>query len=138
VGSTQVGESVQVGILRDGKRMNLKVRVGELPDDALASAAPVEETKSSALGLTVEDLDDEVRTTLDIDHGVWVSQVEDDSPADQAGVRQGDVIMMLGGKQVKDVAGFNTLIEELPTGKSVPLLVQRGQGPVFLALKVAE
>ncbi len=138
VGSTQVGESVQVGVLRDGKRMNLKVTVGELPDDALASAAPVEETESSALGLTVEDLDDEVRTTLDIDHGVWVSQVEDDTPADQAGVRQGDVITMLGGKQVKDVAGFNTLIEELPTGKSVPLLVQRGQGPVFLALKVAE
>jgi serine protease Do len=138
VGSTQVGESVDVGVLRDGERLTLKVTVGELPDDAMASAVPVEETKSSALGLTVEDLDDEVRTTLDIDHGVWVSQVEDGTPADQAGIRQGDVIMMLGGKQVNDVADFNTLIEELPTGKSVPLLVQRGQGPVFLALKVAE
>jgi serine protease Do len=138
VGSTQVGETVDVEVLRAGNPLTVRVTVGELPDEALASADPIEPTKTSALGLTVEDLKEEVRQALEVDKGVWVSRVEEGSAAAEAGVRQGDVILLLDGKQVDDVSSFESQVDSLEPGKSIPLLIQRGTGPVFLALKVTE
>ena len=59
-------------------------------------------------------------------------------PARKAGVRRGDVILMLNNVEVTDAKQFRELVENLPAGKSVPLLVQRRGGPVFLALKIDE
>ena len=70
------------------------------------------------------------------ENGVLVSQVEA-GPAQKAGVRRGDVILMMNNIDVIDTNQFNTLVTDLPVGKSVPLLVQRRGSPVFLALKVS-
>ena len=59
-------------------------------------------------------------------------------PAKQAGIRKGDVILLLNNVKVKDADHFKTLVASLPAGKSVPILVQRRGGPIFLAMKLAE
>jgi serine protease Do len=45
---------------------------------------------------------------------------------------------MINNTDIKDAEHFKNIIEKLPTGKSVPLLVQRRGGPVFLALKLSD
>ena len=55
-----------------------------------------------------------------------------------AGLRQGDIILMINNVDVKDVSQFRQLVKDLPEGKSVPMLVQRGAGPMFLALKMPD
>ena len=78
-----------------------------------------------------------VRATLDgaaVD-GLLVSSVADDSPAAQAELRVGDVIVKVGGEPV---ASLGALRDRLQVGVQVTLLVSRGGQAHELALNVAE
>ena len=140
VGITPVGKNVSVEILRKGKSKKLTVNLGELPekDAEVASIAEPKTTESNKLNVSVTDLTSEQRNSLEIkENGVLVNKV-DSGPARKAGVRRGDVILMINNTDIKDADHFKKIIEKLPTGKSVPLLVQRRGGPVFLALKLSD
>ncbi len=140
VGSTRVGEKVEVKVLRDGRERELRVMIGELPaEEALAQAAPGGDAQTDRLGLRVTELSPERRKQLSLekDQGVLVESVQA-GPAREAGIRRGDVVLRVGGEDVTDPRQFRALVQELPAGKSVPLLVQRDGGPLFLALRVPE
>ena len=136
VGISPVGKKVKVEILRKGKTKTLSVKLGKLPDDDVLASGEPQSASETRLNITVADLTAEQRERLEIkDGGVIVQRIQS-GPARKAGVRRGDVILMINNIKVKDAKQFATLSEKLPTGKSVPLLVQRRGGPVFLALKV--
>ena len=139
VGRTRVGREVAVEILRGGQSIALKVTTDELPaDDELQVAAAgtpddVEETK---LGLVVRDMTDEERASVDpAEQGVVVSRLST-GPAERAGIRTGDLILMLNNQKVANSDDFEHLAAELPQGKAVSVLVQRQGNPIFLALKL--
>jgi serine protease Do len=67
--------------------------------------------------------------------GVLVSGVEPGSPADDAGLRRGDVIVEVNRKGVKDVEAYNKELKATGAAKSVLMLVRRGENTIFLALK---
>lgn len=138
VGSTQVGDRVPVQILREGKSRTLKVLIAELPEEEelkLASRAPEGGATADKLGVTVVDLTAEQREEQDIkENGVLVDKVSP-GPASRAGVRKGDVILMLNNTKVKDSTHFKELAKDLPKDKAVSVLVQRQGNPIFLALK---
>jgi len=139
VGMTPVGEKVKVEILREGKLKTLSIVLGELPDDdqALSSTAP-KTSEESRINILVSDIDDQMRKKLEVkENGVLVRKVNPGA-ARKAGIRRGDVILMINNVDVADTAQFKALVNDLPTGKSVPLLVQRRGGPVFLALKIVD
>jgi serine protease Do len=139
VGMTPVGKEVEVEILRDGKVKTLEIKIGELPeDDQQIAKSSIQESKDNRLNIVVTDLTAEERKQLDIkDNGVIVRNVGA-GPARKAGVRKGDVVLMINNEDVKNAEQFKELISSLPADKSVPLLIQRRGGPVFLALKVPE
>ena len=100
------------------------------------TGAPGSPATDARLGLTVQDLTGEQREQLEVkEGGVLVAQVSD-GPAYRAGVRQGDVVLMLNGVPVKGAGHFRELAAGLPAERSVPLLVQRRGSPLFLALKL--
>ena len=138
VGRTKVGRRVPVEILRNGDSMTLTVRTAELPEEpARVAAAPVRrgEATSSRLGVTVSNPTEERRGTEEIgDHGLVVVKIAD-GPAKAAGVRNGDVILMLNNVKLTDVDTFRSVVAELPDDKAVSILVQRQGNPIFLALK---
>lgn len=141
VGSTTVGSTVPVDIIREGKRKTLRVEIEELPEDdqQLAGRKPQDTGEPvNRLDIEVKDLTDKQRQQLELpDHGVLVEEVGDGAGA-EAGIRSGDVLLMLNNTKVKDAEHFEKLVKELPVGKSVPVLVQRRGGPMFLALRLEE
>jgi serine protease Do len=136
VGRTRVGVSIPVDVIRDRKQKVVKVKLGELPEDAaIASADKPVVDKTNRLGLSVADLTDEQQTEFEIDAGVVVTRLVDGA-ASRAGVHKGDIILSIDNKPVKNVETFQELVKALPDNKSVAILVQRNGSPTFLALKV--
>ena len=139
VGMTSVGKDVEVEVLRKGKLKTLTIKLGELPEDDVALAARSSEpgtTTSNRINVVVTDLTDELKQQMDLKDGVLVKEVQDGA-AKKAGVRRGDVILMINNVEIKNIKQFKEVIKDLPDNKSVPLLVQRRRGgPEFLALKM--
>jgi serine protease Do len=61
-----------------------------------------------------------------------------DGALKSAGVKVGDVIQMLNGEKVDAIKRLTSLVKDLEKGRFSSLLVQRQQGPQFLALKIPE
>ena len=141
VGQATIGSKSKVTVIREGKNKTLRVTIAELPsEEELAEQRPVEKDKaeSDKLGLRVQSLTAEQRKQLDLGkRGVIVRSVEA-GPARSAGIRPGDVILMVNNQDVTSAEQFATQVEKLPRGKSVPVLIQRGEAPVFLPLKIPE
>ena len=138
VGSSKVGVKIPVEIIRDSRRTTLKIKLGELPEDEVqASRKKPESTTTNRLGITVASLSREDMEELEIDHGVVVERVTSGA-ASRAGLRSGDIILSIDNTPVKSTRQFQSMIDELPAGKSVAMLVQLGGSPTFLAIKVPE
>jgi len=142
VGQAEIGSKSKVDVIREGKSKTLTVTIAELPpEDELAAQSPATEpgkAEADKLGLRVESLTPEQRKQLDLDkRGVVVREVEA-GPARSAGIRPGDVLLMINNEDVTSAEQFTKLVKALPAGKSVPVLIQRGDAPVFLPLKVPE
>ncbi len=137
VGSTRVGEYVPVEIMRNRKKISIKVKLGELPDDVAESEIEKKKVvkKTGKLGISVAELTDEQKEALELDNGLLVKRVVD-GPAFEAGIRKGDVIMRIDNKQIKSLSQFDKIVKKLPEGSTVPVLVQRGNSPTFFALKI--
>jgi serine protease Do len=137
VGRTKPGSTAKVIVVREGKRKTLDVVVGELPQEeqTVASTGPGAR-EPARLGLVVEPLTDAARQRSGTERGVLVTSVE--GPAAEAGIRAGDVITRLDNQEVDSVTTFAKVVDALTPGRSVPVLIVRGQSPTFLALRVPE
>ena len=138
VGRAKVGKQAQVTVIRNKRRQEIGVQIAELPGAITQAAYTPEEDKvieESALGMKVEALGSEARKRLKIEAGVQVVDVDDAGPANDAGIMKGDVITMIDNQAIDSVDDFEVVTDELKSGKSVALLVQRRAGPVFLAIR---
>ena len=142
VGQADIGSKSKVAVIREGKSKTLTVTIAELPsEDQLAEQRPTAEpgkAQADKLGLRVESLTPEQRQQKELDkRGVLVREVEA-GPARTAGIRPGDILLMINNQDVTSAEQFAKLVKGLPAGKSVPVLIQRGDAPVFLPLKIPE
>ncbi len=134
VASTPVNQKVEMIIFRNGKEKEVSVTIGELPEE-LSTATP-EREEESELGLTVIDVTDPraQQFNLNVKSGVVVVAVTRDSPAEQAGIAIGDVIISIGKQEVKNLTDYNRAISKLEKDKSVILQLQRGERKRYVAV----
>jgi serine protease Do len=144
VGQTEIGASVNLKIIRNGKEQALKVTIKELPEDeeqATGSSSQAQTMVPSGtidrIGIVAVNLTAEQRKELDGKTGVLVEDVKS-GPAAHAGVRRGDVLLRFDNVDVRDVAHLKELVKALPAGKSIAILVQRRGSPIFLPLKLQD
>ncbi len=137
VGMTAPGTEVKVKVIREGRKRTLRVKVGELREEEVRASEGPKERVIKDLALTVADLTEEQRKKLGEEHegGVLVVGVKA-GPARDAGIQRGDVIVMLDNRPVESADQLQELVKELPRGRSVPVLVIRRGGPIFLALRI--
>jgi len=141
VGRTRVGDSVKLELMRDGKTKNIKLKIGQLPekDQSLASKdEPEEETEDAVFGLMLRPLTDEELENLELENSGLLVLDAQSGAAKAAGIRKGDVIQMINGEPVESVAVLTELMNDLPEGKFISILVQRSHGPEFLAMRIPE
>lgn len=130
------GDTVKLGIIREGKAMNLAVRLAELPDQS-PSKKEISSRIKNRLGIEADNINAQSRERFDLPaiSGVVVSQIEKASPAEKAGLRPGDVIQQMNGRTVKDTRSWESALNAV-TGKNFILLVWREGRTFFVPLKV--
>ena len=62
---------------------------------------------------------------VDVDSGIYVTGVEDGSPADKVGIKKGDIIVRLAGSRVESMSKFRQLLYSLEVGKSTEVEILR-------------
>ena len=83
-------------------------------------------TGGSRLGVSVRDIEEaDTKSRKDLTGGVLVEDVSDQSPAEKAGIRTGDVIVEFDGERVRSARQLTRLVQETPAGRSVPVIVLR-------------
>jgi serine protease Do len=136
VASTPVGKTVPVGIWRDGKALTIDVTVAKLANDvAEGETAPAR----GKWGLALRELTPEERGEMHLapNQGVMVAGVEPDSPAAEADIHQGDVILEVGRQTVGSVEALRKAVGKVPAGKPLLLLVRPADGNTRFAALAA-
>lgn len=152
VAETTINKEVEVILWRDGKRMQIKAVVGELPEEQNAEVAKANEkpmptkqdsglVKVPVLGLSVAPISPALRERYDLSSdvkGVVVTDVSADGAAAGKGIRPGDVIVEVSQEAVRSPADLVSKVDAARKlgRKSVLLLVQSDAGLHFVPLRV--
>jgi serine protease Do len=125
--------TAQVKLLRDKKELTVSVTVGELKEAEVAAAAQ----EKGELGLAVQKVTPDMAESLGLDRpqGVVITAVEPGSLADEAGLQEGDVILEINRKPVRDVADYRKAVAEAKKGARLLFLVKREGASLFVTLK---
>jgi serine protease Do len=150
VAETQIEKPVNVTVWRKRKEHTFEVKVGELdeneqqaaltpgqPDKPGGAAAPT----VKALGLSLAQSSPELKQKFSLSdevNGVIVTEVANDSPAAEKGVRPGDVVVEVAQEEVKSPGQVAAKIEEAKKAgrKSILLLIDRAGDLRFVALRI--
>lgn len=133
VANTPPGKRVSIVVWRDKKRINLNVVVGEMPSEEM-----VAETEDRLWrGIRVSSLSSEIKNQYNIedDEGVAVIYVESGSPADEAGIKVGQVIKMIDQYKISNITDYRNAIKNIPKNKNVRILIKSGNYSRFVILK---
>ncbi len=130
VGTTPPGKTVTMEVWRKHNTKRVEVKIGELVGDPVASSE-VEQPRAERLG-KLADLDEAQKHR--IGHGVVVVAPKPD--ASHAGLRRGDIVMAINNEVVNDVDSVEALLGNVPTGKTVALLVRRGEDTLYIAVRL--
>ena len=139
VGAAKPGKIAAVEILRKGSAKTLNIGVGEMPTDSVEvaqnnKAAP--KAEANKIGLTLRELTVAQKKKLNGKNGLLV--LESVGAAAQAGIRRGDVILGLNNSESQSVEQFNKQINAVAIGKTVAVLVQRGENTLYVPIKVTK
>lgn len=139
VGSTKPGKVAAVEILRKGGAKTLNIGVGEMPNDPNEAAQqnkPSPKAEANKIGLTLKELTPQQKKKLNGKNGLLV--IESAGAAAQAGIRRGDVILGLNNSETQSVEQFNKQINAVPSGKTIAVLVLRGENTLYVPIKVTK
>jgi serine protease Do len=143
VAGIKPGDEAKLDVVRDGDTKSVSVTVGTMPDQQMADngASRGQDAEGQAkVGLALAPLSPDLRDQLGVPErtkGVVVAQVENGSPADAAGIRQGDVIVGVGDQSVGSVDQAMQAIKTARRGAStLALRIVRDGHAGFVAVNL--
>jgi serine protease Do len=133
----QIGQRVNVDVWRDGKNLTVQAALMELPgDERQASREGGGASPKTKLGLSLQSLTPDLSERLGVGkglHGAVVTGVRDGSPAQDAGLRQGDVIIEVDRRPVGGSDEAVKLLQQDQPGGHL-LRVKRQDGALFIVI----
>jgi serine protease Do len=138
VASKHPGSIVALQIWRDKKIIEKKAELGSRDEEGETIAEKVKNDKGESdsesdaekvvtvkeLGVTVKSIDSKIKKRYEVEKGVMVSDIEDMSPAQDRGLKKGDVVTEVGGQKVSTPDQFESSVKKLKPGDAVMLRVK--------------
>ncbi len=134
VANTPVGKEVEVKVWRNGQIKSLRVKVGELKEQALRGEKSV--SNHIELGLEVKEITPDLAVRLGVNKGVVITAIKRGSPAAEAGLRPGDVILEINRHPIRDLKDYYTIIKKVKPSDTLLFLVKRQEGTIFIPLEI--
>lgn len=134
----KAGDSVTLGLMRNGKAREIEVETGAFPEEFTAVSRmrrserkPEVDTKAKLLGMTVQNINADLanRFEVEVEKGVIVTAIEIDSVAAEKGISPGDIVTRINSASVDSVAAFKAALEgeDLKKGVIVHLTSEGSQ-----------
>ncbi len=139
VGAVKPGKAVNVEVLRKGATKTLSVVVGEAPNDKDDVSAPTKgatKPEVNRIGLTLNELTPQQKKKLNGKNGLLV--IDSQGASAVAGVRRGDIVLGINNAEVTTVDQFNKTLSGISNGKTVAVLVLRGESTLYVPIKVTD
>jgi serine protease Do len=142
VANTAPGASVPVKILRDSKPQTVSVNIDKLKREKPGTQVGENDAEKGGLGLSLAPLDKNAREQLGLSgsvNGAVVQGVKPDSPAEQQGIRTGDVIVRVDNTKIENPGDAAEAVKRATKAgkKAVAVLINRNGNNVFLAVPLA-
>ena len=136
VGTTSVNSTIKVKLLRDKRIIEKYVLIEELPEDNLIAQMEekkVDETMIS--GITVSNISEDTKKTLNLYGGVKVDKVSDEQ-LNNSKIQVNDIVTHINNEPVYNTKDFDKKVKSLKNNSLANLLVYRNTNPVYLAIKI--
>ncbi len=139
VAATTPGSDANIVVVRNGNEKTLKVTIGKMSAETIASTKPSRKAESqlASLGLTVQTLTADMARQLGVEEeGVLITHVEEGSLAAMAELEAGDVVLEADRQRVSNVEELQSILGK--DKEQILLLVRRKSGSIFLVLRLKE
>ena len=144
VGVIPPGNTVKLDVVREGRPRTVEVKLAERPDEReqtgrTPSRSSGEKEQGDLLGLSVQDVTPQLarRSQLDAStKGAVVVDVAPDSPASDAGLEPGDVVVEVNRRSVNSAADYRSAVKTVKKGDTVLVRVKHGQATQYVPVRV--
>lgn len=99
----------------------------------LKTREKVDASQASYLGIRGEDVSAEASELYGIPTGAVITEIVENGPADQAGVKKGDILIELDGRSISSMAQLQDVLQYYAAGETVDLVVQRSDNGEYQA-----
>ncbi|MCK9276076.1 MAG: DegQ family serine endoprotease [Syntrophales bacterium] len=134
VAAIPVGKEVPVEVIRDGDKRRFSVTVTARPEkDVIARGGD----SKKWFGMTVQEINPEISEHFGLSEtsGVIVSEVDPGSPASQAGVQSGDIILQVNKIRINSLKEYSKTLSNINPEKGALFLIERENSRFFVVLK---
>ena len=144
VGVIPPGSTVKLDIVREGKQRTVEVKLAERPDEKeqggrTPTKSGQDKEQGDLLGLSVQDVTPQLARQSQVDpatKGAVVVDVAPDSPAADAGLEPGDVVLEVNRRAVASAAEYKTAVKGVKKGDTALVRVRRGQATQYVPVRV--
>ena len=134
-----VGKTIDINVLRDGKKKTLQVQIAKRTDAPTLATGPAKEKGGGELGVRVSKMTDEIARRFNIKEaeGVIVMDIAPGSKGGEAGIEPGDIIKEINHHTIKTVEEYTETIKKIKTGETIAMFIKRiNRG--FLVIKLTK
>lgn len=139
IGSKNPNERIVLTIIREGKRQNITVKLGERPDNnQIASTYKNQKPQKQSGDIQVKNITPEEARELGISNGVIITSVNKDTQAFEKGLKPGLVIVQLNNKPINSEQEFYRVYNSIKKGDLMAVKVVSPNGSTFIAFAKSE
>jgi S1-C subfamily serine protease len=138
------GDKVKVKVWREGKRQTVEVELGKRKSMAdeirrkIKKKITIHEAPKAWLGVKLQSLGSQLAEYFGVEKGVLISEVFDDSPAASAGLKAGDVVIEVDGKEIEEPSEFQKLVGKGEPGNKMSLGLIRSENKLTIDVELGD
>lgn len=120
----------------EGMGFAIPISAAEPIINDLITREVVDESNSSYLGVSGQDVTDDLSESFGIPEGLYITMVQENSAAEKAGIRKGDVITEFDGRKIQSMDGLKEMMQYYAAGTEVEIIIQTNQNGEWQEQKV--